>query len=175
MKITKASKQQYEAVRAFYHSLIDGMENSPYTPGWKKDIYPAPEFLRESIATGELFIGLLGESIAAVMVLNHECNKGYQGAQWRIEANDSEILFVHALGVHPDFCGKGYAKALVRKAVSLAEESGMKAVRLDVLRGNIPAERLYSGMGFRYIDTLRMYYEDTGWTDYELYEYVLQP
>ncbi len=49
----------------------------------------------------------------------------------------------------------------------------MKAIRLDVLKGNLPAEKLYSGLGFRYLHTLNMFYEDTGWTDYELYEYTL--
>lgn len=88
-------------------------------------------------------------------------------------ADDSELLIIHALGVHSDFYGKGYAKAMVQKAIDIAKETGMKAIRLDVLGGNIPAERLYQGFGFRYMATLKMYYEDTGWTDFKLYEYVL--
>ena len=28
-------------------------------------------------------------------------------------------------------------------------------------------------LGFTYLHTLKMFYEDTGWTDYELYEYKL--
>ena len=68
---------------------------------------------------------------------------------------------------------EGYAKAMVQKAIDIAIETGMKAIRLDVLGGNIPAERLYQGFGFRYMATLKMYYEDTGWTDFKLYEYVL--
>ena len=46
----------------------------------------------------------------------------------------------------------------------------MKAVRLDVLKGNVPAERLYKDMGFRYVDTLQLFYEDTGRVDFDLYE-----
>ena len=42
-----------------------------------------------------------------------------------------------------------------------------------MLAGNLPAEKLYSDLGFKYMDTLEMYYEDTGWTAYELYEYIL--
>jgi ribosomal protein S18 acetylase RimI-like enzyme len=48
-----------------------------------------------------------------------------------------------------------------------------KVIRLDVLKGNRHAEKLYSGMGFQYLHTLPMYYEDTGWTDFKLYEYLL--
>jgi hypothetical protein len=49
----------------------------------------------------------------------------------------------------------------------------MKTIRLDVLDGNIPAENLYLGMGFQYLNKVQMYYEDTGWTAFRLYEYVL--
>ena len=76
------------------------------------------------------------------MVLNHACNESYKNCRWQIAADDSEILVIHALGVHPDFQGKGFAKAMVRKAIAIAEETGMKAIRLDVLAGNIPAEKL---------------------------------
>ena len=58
----------------------------------------------------------------------------------------------------------------MRFAIEAAQAAGQKAIRLDVLAGNVPAERLYEGMGFRYLGTIPMFYEDTGWTDYELYE-----
>lgn len=48
-----------------------------------------------------------------------------------------------------------------------------RALRLDVLGGNVPAERLYTGQGFARRGTVRMFYADTGWTDYGLYEYLL--
>ena len=53
MKIIKARENQYEAVRAFYHSLIDGMKEFPYNIGWEKDIYPAPEFLWREYSCGD--------------------------------------------------------------------------------------------------------------------------
>lgn len=54
-----------------------------------------------------------------------------------------------------------------------ARNNQQKAIRLDVLGGNVPAEKFYTQIGFQYMDTLQMYYEDTGWTEYRLYEYVL--
>ncbi|QQB18031.1 hypothetical protein [Veillonella parvula] len=54
-----------------------------------------------------------------------------------------------------------------------AKENKQKSIRLDVLKGNVPAEKLYSSMSFKYICTLPMYYEDTGLTDYEIYELSL--
>ena len=75
------------------------------------------------------------------------------------------------LGVHRNFTQQGVGKAMVRFALTLAKQTGMQTVRLDVWKGNLPAEKLYEGSGFKCVATTPMYYEDTGWSDFELYEY----
>ena len=162
MKIRKAEKTEFQYVRLFYHSLIDAMEDSPYHPKWQKDIYPSREDLCTAIGEHTLYIGLDGDRIAAAMVVNHKCNEEYCAAAWPENLQPDEYMVIHMLGVHSDFHGEGYAKELVGYAIGLAKEAGMKSVRLDVLKGNLPAERLYEGLGFRYIDTLFLFYEDTG-------------
>ncbi|WP_343253072.1 N-acetyltransferase [Ligaoa zhengdingensis] len=173
MEIHTAIKEDYPMVRAFYHSLIEGMQNSEFDIGWKEDIYPSPDFLKDSIANGDLFIGTEENKIVAAMVLNHECNDGYQEFEWPTKTEHSEVTIIHALGVHPQKKGKGYAKQMVDKAFEVAKRNHQKAIRLDVLEGNLPAEKLYTGLGFQYMHTLKMFYEDTGWTNYKLYEYAL--
>ena len=173
MIIRKAALTEYPAVRAFYHSLIDGITDRPYGAGWKKDIYPAPDFLMASIRAGELYIGTENETIISSMVLNHESNEGYQKFNWPTKAEACEVTVIHALGVHPSCSRRGYARQLVQFAVETARNGRQKVIRLDVLKGNLPAENLYSSIGFQLLHTLPMYYEDTGWTEYELYEYVL--
>ena len=171
MEIYQAKPDEYPEIRGFYHSLIDALEGAEYTPAWKKDIYPAPEDLRNAIARGWLFYGRENGRIAASMVLNHQYNEKYNGAAWKVDAAPEEILAVHLLGVHRDFTGHGFGKEMVRYAFALARSTGVKAVRLDVLKGNLPAEKLYESLGFEYITTLPMFYEDTGWMEFELYEY----
>ena len=83
-------------------------------------------------------------------------------------------MIIHALGLLRSCQGKGMGKLLVEEALKIAKENRQKAVRLDVLSGNIPAQRLYESMGFQYRETLKLYYEDTGLTDYLLYEFVLR-
>lgn len=173
MKIYTALKEDYPKVRAFYRSVIEENQDSEFDIGWKKDIYPTPDFLKTSIANRELFIGVKDNEIVAAMVLNHQCNEGYKEFDWPVKAGDEEVTVVHALGVHPQSKGKGIAKQMICKAIEIAKKDNQKVIRLDVLEGNIPAERLYAGMGFKYINTLKMFYEDTGWTNYKLYEYVL--
>ena len=77
-------------------------------------------------------------------------------------------MVIHMLGVHSDFAGKGLARKMVRFAVEEAKNRGMKAIRLDVLEGNLPAEKLYVSEGFVYVDTLQLFYEDTGRTNFNL-------
>lgn len=62
---------------------------------------------------------------------------------------------------------------MVQEAIRVAEQSGMKVIRLDVIEGNTPAVELYTAGDFEYMDTVSMYYEDTGWKDFMLYEYVV--
>ena len=114
-----------------------------------------------------------GEDIAAAMVLNHTCNEAYAQASWPTDAAPHEVTVIHTLAVHPQYTRKGLAKELVRFAIQRARSGGQKVIRLDVLAGNLPAERLYPSLGFTYVDTLPMYYEDTGQTDYKIYELKL--
>ncbi len=171
MKTVAASLDHYQAVREFYHAVIDGVGDSRDSVRWKKDIYPSPDFLKSSIRNDELFITLDDESIIGAMVLNHLYNEEYKKFQWPTKADDSEITVIHALAVHPLSTGKGFAKQMVQFAIDYARNHQQKVIRLDVLKGNLRAEKLYSGMGFQCLYTLPMFYEDTGWMDFQLYEY----
>ena len=173
MEILKALPADFDDVRGFYHSLIDALQGRTNTVGWQKDVYPAPDFLRSSLAAGELYLVREGARIAGAMVLNHQSNESYPDSVWQVRADAEEQLVIHALGVHADFERRGCARALVGKAIELARAAGMKAIRLDVLEGNTAAERLYEGCGFRRMTSLPMYYEDTGWANCILYELVL--
>ena len=171
--IQSAGKDDFKKVKRFYDSLIDALAEAEYRPGWQKGIYPPDGFLRESIQNGELIVATLDGEIAASMIVNHEFNESYLKAEWPTKAAFSEITVIHALGVHPKFARRGFAKALVSRAIETAKQQQQKVIWLDTLEGNLPAERLYLDMGFRYVDTVYMYYEDTGWTNFKLFEYPL--
>lgn len=69
--------------------------------------------------------------------------------------------------------GHGIAKAMVRHAIDYSRQMGMKAVRLDVFEGDVPASHLYQSQGFIYQGSTAMYYPDTGWTIFDLFEYPI--
>ena len=106
LKIEKAVESQYPAVRGFYHAMIDALKESSYDLGWKKDIYPAPDFLLASIRSGELYIVQDEDRIIASMVINHECNDSYRDFQWPAEIQPDEVTVIHTLGVFPAYGGE---------------------------------------------------------------------
>ena len=173
LTVRKARPDEFQAVRAFYFSLCEELADSPYLPGWEPEVYPTSEELQHALDAQELYIGLLGEEIAAGMILNSECPEGYDAVNWAIDAQGEEIMVVHLLGVHPRFSGRGLAKEMTREALRLAREAGCTTVRLDVMTNNLPAMHVYESVGFQYLETIQLYYEDTGWTDFRMYEHVL--
>lgn len=173
VRFQKAVPADFQAIWNFYGQIIDGMADAECKPGWQRGVYPAESFIRESLANGELHTVWQDGALAGAMVLNRSCTPGYETVPWTVEAEPGEVSVIHALGVMPAFQGKGVAKALVREAVRLAKEAGQKALRLDVLHGNLPAQRLYASAGFQYRGTVQLFYEDTGLTNYLLYELAL--
>ena len=173
MEIRRAAVNQFSAVRAFYDAVIDGISSSGDSVGWKKDSYPTSDFLMDSIRKGELFIAEEKGTIIGAMVLNHKAGDEYKKVQWTVQAEDAEVTVIHALAVLPSYQGKGYAKQMVQSVIDCSRGDGQKAIRIDVLQRNRSAKALYTGIGFRYLETLPMFYEDVGWTDFELYEYPL--
>jgi len=171
--IRKAAPEELQRVRRFYHEVTDGLAEAQYSPGWKKDIYPSVEDLQGALARQELYVAEEDGRIAAAMTVNHDSNEGYAKVSWPTAAAPEEVTLIHALGVHPARSGRGIGKTMVRFVMELGRQGGQKVLRLDVLAGNLPAEKLYTGLGFRYVDSQQMFYEDTGWTQYDLYEYVL--
>jgi [ribosomal protein S18]-alanine N-acetyltransferase len=71
---------------------------------------------------------------------------------------------VHLLNiaVHPDFRGRGIARALLRDIISFARSLNKSYVFLEVRRTNSPAQTLYSSMGFFHVCVWRRYYTDSG-------------
>lgn len=171
--IRLAQENEFQNVRLFYLSLIDSMDKMPYRPKWIKDVYPSPEYLMEAIKNQELFIGLENGEIACGMILNSHYVDDYNKIHWNVNAHGDEVLVVHTLGVHYDFNGKGYGKALVRFAIDYGRKTGRKVVRLDVLKGNVSAENLYPSVGFREIETIPVHYENMGTDEFIMYEYEL--
>lgn len=173
LTIRPAQTGEFLRVQTFYYDLIDDMQASEYHPMWQKGVYPTDEALTGAIARGELYVTELGGSIIGAMIVNHVATDGYETVLWPTEAAPGEVTLIHALGVSPAVARQGIAKAMVREVKRIARAGAGRVIRLDVLEGNLPAERLYLSEGFRFVQKLRLFYPDTGWCSFDLYEFVL--
>ena len=97
-------------------------------------------------------------------------NEGYEDVPWSIECENKDVLIPHALAVSPKIQGQGIGAQLVNEIISAARSESKKAIRLDILGTNTAAERLYTKCGFRFVQAKPLFYEDTGRTEYKMYE-----
>ena len=61
-------------------------------------------------------------------------------------------LYVDSLAVDVRYRGKGIAKSLLKATIEKAKQLQLPAVGLLVDKGNPKAERLYTSVGFQYVD-----------------------
>ena len=170
--IRRAAPDELEAVTDFYYDIIDHQSEKEYGPEWTKDVYPSRQDFAEAIENEEMYLGTVGGRIAGAFRLTGN-DEIYDDVCWPTEASPEEVSVIHLLTVHNDFAGMGFAKKLVAYAAEVSRASGKKVIRLDVLKGNLPAEKLYLKCGFAFVVEQKIYYEDTGLADFLMYELVL--
>ena len=168
-----ASERDLAEAWRFYEQVCAAQTESRYGPGWHFGIYPALEDIEDHTRRGELMLYLADGRIAGAAVLTERDDPMYASVLWPTAAAPEAVSVVHLLAVHPDFRGRGLAGALLDELIRLARDKGKRCVRLDVVLGNLPAERLYLGRGFRFVQERTVYYEDTGETVVRLFELLL--
>lgn len=172
-RIRPAAIDELQAVYQFYAEVCAAQASDEYGPGWHIDLYPSREDLREYMEKQELLLGFSGDRIASALVLTGREDELYADVAWAVPAADDEVSVLHLFAVHPDFRGKGVSTAMIGAMLETAAKQGKKAIHLDVVKGNLPAEKLYRKMGFRFACELPVWYVDTGDIVVRLYEYDL--
>lgn len=76
------------------------------------------------------------------------------GTSWM--TYDGRRIHLHHFGIHPDFQGKGYSKALLKESLDFVKEKGCQ-VKLEVHDDNAKAIKLYTKAGFRRLGDFDVY------------------
>ena len=171
--LRKANTADGESLWRFYEEVCAAQAESPYTPSWHLGIYPAREDLEEHIAAGEFYFHLLDGRIAAAAVLSAGEDPIYADAAWPTACAAEEVCVLHLFAVHPALRRCGVSDAMLEALAARAKAEGMRLIRLDVVTGNLPAERLYRKHGFSFAEEREVYYPDTGNISVRLFERVL--
>lgn len=173
INLRKAKIEESEAILKFYQNMIDSIKGTEFKPKWGED-YPNLEFIESSIKKQELYIYTKEKAIIACVVLNNRFDPEYENIDWMIDAEPQEIVIIHAFAVTSDFAGKGIGKEIFNKVKDNALKDNQKTIRLDIINGNVGAQKVFEKFGFEYIDTVEIFHDIVGLEKFHLYEYLLK-
>lgn len=168
-----AKENEKEKIIEFYDIVIEANNKSLINLRWQKDVHPSHKLLNSSVDNKELFIYEENGEILGACVMNKSYNESYNKVSWGIDAKDDEIGVIHVLAISPMHFREGIGKKFISGLILHAEKAGIKAIRLDVFKINVPAIKLYKMMGFELKAEIPMFVPNIGDEDFELYEYLV--
>ena len=89
------------------------------------------------------------------------------------DCEPEQVVIVHAFGVSSRHQGKGLGSAMMRETIDRCRAAGDKAMRLDLIDLNRPAEKVYLKLGFVHCASVELYYEEVGWQFFHMFELAL--
>ena len=173
LRLKEVSIKDLDQIRTLYWRLLDSSPKYGQILQWKKNIYPNDDDWNSYIVKGEMYLILKDMDVIGAVAVTNAQSKEYRKIHWRVKADDQDVAVVHLLMVLPEYQGDGAATAALDEIIKLAADKKKKAVRLDAIGTNVPAQKLYEKYGFVNCGTAQEYYESTGETEFVFYEYAL--
>lgn len=158
-----------DAVSAMYERVVRRLQATVNYPGWSEN-YPCRETVRAAIRRGDQFACLEDGRVLGAAVLNADPNGDYDAGDWTQNLRPGEYLVIHTLAADPSSGRRGVGGYMVDRCAEAARRRGARALRLDVVPGNLPAIRLYLSRGFRFAGARDLKRPLAGIPLYELYE-----
>lgn len=147
-----ATKADLPAIYQFYREVCAAISTTPYGPAWRWGVNPSEAILQRDLRQGKLLLGYDHARLAAVGVLLPGEDPDYRGAAWQLPATGATIGVLHLYAVHPNFRGRGISTKMLRAILAQARADGQTVLHLDAIKGNVPAEKLYTAVGFRFVE-----------------------
>ncbi len=170
MKLVKATINDFESIIEFYDDVILRTPEMETYARWKKGQHPTEEGIKAYIEEGCMYLYKENDTIVGAMAVTMYQGEDYHAIEWAKHVEDNEASVIHILAVNPDYQGTGVGAEMIREAINLSADSGMKSIRLDALASNTPAHKIYKRIGFEYRGKQHLYAENTGWTDFLFFE-----
>jgi RimJ/RimL family protein N-acetyltransferase len=131
-----------ESIRA-----IIEIEYHPKVREWLYE-YICPDVQKELRDYQKFFRKLPRNRKADILIaFNDGCIVGFLGL-WRLGAFMEHVATI-GVSVHPDFWGKGVATQLIKSAIELAREKGIKRLEIETLSGNAQMRHVSESLGFK--------------------------
>ena len=166
IKLRKAHINEANEILSFYDNIISSIRDSEFRPKWNES-YPDIEFIKDSILKGEMYV-YPENGIMACLVINNDFGNEYGDVRWHVNAKPDEVIAIHTFAVKS--MGKGIGKEIFDYIVKEAISHDKKTIRIDVIDGNIGAQKVFEKFGFEYVGCAEMFHEAVGRETFHLYE-----
>ena len=163
----------FAMAREKYIEVINHTRDMNIHARWVYGQHPTDTMIQAYIDRREMYLFMDEQNVAGMIAVTMYQGEDYHEIPWSQNLKDDEVASLHILAVTPEYQGKGISKTMLEEIISLVREKGKKALRLDVLASNTPAQRMYERLGFCYRGKQNLYAENTGWTDFLYYELPL--
>ncbi|WP_458456678.1 N-acetyltransferase family protein [Methanobrevibacter sp.] len=170
--LRKANINEAADILQFYQNIIRSIKSTEFQPKWSND-YPNLEYIEKSIQNNELYVCEENGNIIACAVLNNLFDPEYKDISWNVNAESDEITVIHTFAVDSNYSGKGIGKKIFNQIKENAIVNNKKSIRIDIIDGNLAAQKVFEKFGFEYVDTVEVFHKAVGLEKFHLYELVL--
>jgi len=157
--IRKAAAADLTRIGEIYEAIFDKEDRGPVYTNWLRGTYPSVENSRQALEAGTLYVGEDGGALWGVVNLNGIQLPEYDGIPWTIPAERERVGVIHTLCIHPAHSGKGHAKRMIAFCEETARAQGKTVIRLDTWEGNVPANRMYPSLGYRFAGGTEFFFQ----------------
>ncbi|WP_097025653.1 GNAT family N-acetyltransferase [Clostridium peptidivorans] len=145
MKIRKAELEDLNIIIDIFKNAISEMNDNNISQ-WD-EIYPTSEILKEDILKKEMYVGIKGDTIVSVLVVNNEFDEQYKNGDWKYA--DESFVVVHRLCVNPIYQNQKIGQATMSMLEEILKKEGIESIRLDAFSLNPYALKMYKALGYQ--------------------------
>ena len=146
-------------IAAIYDAILTREETAgPVYTNWQRGKYPTADTAREALEAGTLYVGEENGFLWGVVNLNTVQLPEYDAIPWSLSAEWDQVGVIHTLCVHPAQAGRGRARELVAFCEETCRRQGRTVMRLDTWEGNLPANRMYPALGYRFAGAAEFFF-----------------
>ena len=161
-----------EFLRKKYIEVIEQTPDFMRNVRWIYGQHPKDEMIQDYMDNGEMYALMNGNEISGMVAVVMHQDDNYKTVPWQVDLRNDEVATIHILAICPEYQGRSLGIQLINQIEKLSKNNGKKAVRLDVLKSNIPAQKMYERAGYSLRGEQKLYAENTGITDFLFYEKI---
>ena len=157
--IRKAAAADLPGIGEIYEAIFVQEARGPAYTNWLRGTYPTVDSARQVLEAGTLYVGEEDGVLWGVVNLNGVQLPEYDEIPWSIPAEREAVGVIHTLCIHPRQSGRGRARQMAAFCEETARVQGKSVIRLDTWEGNVPANRLYPSLGYRFAGATEFFFQ----------------